>query len=79
MTVTMTPTCHDDQFSLRPLLQLPVPLVAALLPWWCALVLALVALSDGRLWLAVALAATGLLYSAFVSAAVLYRMVSERA
>lgn len=78
MAVTMVPTCRDDQFSLRPLLQLPVPLVAALLPWWCALVLAVVSLTEGGLRPAVGWAAAGLLYSCLVSAAVLYGMLSER-
>ena len=75
----MTQTYRDDGFSLRPLLQLPAGLVVALLPWWSALVLALLSLTDGALRPAVTWAAAGLLYSCFVSAAVLYRMLSEPA
>lgn len=79
MPVTTTPLYRDDEFSLRPLLQLPTSLSVALLPWWSAMVLSLLALADGGLRPAVTWAAAGLLYSCFVSAAVLYHMMSERA
>lgn len=77
MPVTTTPLHHDAAFSLRLVLQLPASLAAALLPWWSALVLALLALADGGVRPAVTWAAAGLLYSCFVTAAVLFGMLSE--
>lgn len=57
-------------FDLR-IFRLPKPLVVALLPWWCALVPAVFALTTGRPWLALLLMGGGMLFSVAAVAAVL--------
>lgn len=79
MPVMTTDRNPNGAFALPGLAQLPASLIAALVPWWCALVLAFAAVAAARPLHAVAWAAAGLLYSCFITAAALYRLAGARA